>query len=224
VPYAGQWELPLQMITAKGSIIGSADNQAQMIFPVDAAYGQIPCRVTTKKVRIPGWLEKISNAYRFSQEWEPLRKKGRVAIALPDGVSKPQEIGLYLYDRGVWWHVGNERQGNQIAARVSHMGTFALMRDISPPDIGDITPNGVVEGLKPTIEVPVSDAGSGLRGSGIEFRLDGKKKIVEYHPYHAWIRYIPAKPLAVGTHKVLVTVTDRAGNTSTRAGSFTISK
>ena len=39
----------------------------------------------------------------------------------------------------------------------------------------------VVEGLKPTIEVPVSDAGAGFSGSGIDFRLDGKKKIVEYH-------------------------------------------
>ena len=223
IPYFGQWSVPLQIASPKGSIVGSADGQAQMIFLVGGPYAPVPCIVERKILPAPTWLENISAAYLFSQEWEPMRKEQRVSIAIPEGTQKLQGVGLYLFDRGVWWYMGNERSRNKVAARVKHMGTFALMRDISAPDIGDIKPSGVVANLKPTIEIKVSDAGAGLFGGGIDFKLDGVSRIVEWHPIHGWLRYVPEKPLPVGTHKVVVTLTDKAGNTSTRSGTFTIS-
>ena len=224
MPYSGSWAFALQMVSPKGTVLGSIDGQAQMILPVGASYSAFPVTVEKKKVRAPSWLEPVSEAYSFSPIWEPLRKKPRVAIEVPADTPKLHEVGLYLYDRGVWWFMGNERQGSKIAARVAHLGTFALMRDTSPPDIGDITPSGVVDDLKPRITVKASDAGTDLFSGGIDFKLDGKRKIVEWHPLHGWIRFTPEKPLSVGTHKVVITLVDRAGNTSTRSGTFTISR
>jgi len=224
IPYSGYWELPVQMITTKGSMVSSADGAAQMAFPAQGAYSDLPCLVKKAKVRTPSWLEKITDAYEFSQMWEPMRKKPRIAIAIPENTKKLHEVGLYLNDRGVWWYLGKDRSGKKMAGRVSHAGTFALMRDISPPDIGDITPTGVVDDLKPTITVLVKDSGTGIFGGGIDFRIDGQSKIVEWHPMHGWLKFSPEKPLSVGTHKVVVTISDRAGNTSTRSGSFTISR
>jgi len=224
VPYSGKWELPIQMVLTKGNILRSADGKAKMIFPVNGAYSDFPCLTNVEKPRIPDYMEKITPLYSFSEIWKPIRKRPRISIQIPDGTPKIHEVGIYLNDRGVWWYMGNDRQRGHMTALVNHLGAFALMRDTSPPDIGDITPMGVVSNMKPTIEVPVSDAGSGIYGGGIDFKLNGKRKIVEYHPYHKWIQYTPEKPLPVGTHKVVVTIKDRAGHTSTRSGSFTISR
>lgn len=224
VPYSGNWELPLQMVLSKGNVLVSADSKAKMIFPVNAAYTDFPCMIHIEKVRAPGYLQKITPLYSFSEVWKPLQKRPRISIKIPDGTPRIHEVGLYLYDRGVWWYMGNDRQKGYMTASVNHIGFFALMRDTSAPDIGDITPSGVISNQKPTIEVQVSDAGSGIFSGGIDFKLNGKRRIVEYHPYHKWVQYIPEKPLPVGTHKVVVTITDRAGFTSTRSGSFTISR
>lgn len=224
VPYSGRWELPVNIVFSKGSIIRSADGVAQMVFPVDGVYSKVPCTVKRKQHPAPSWLEKITDVYSFSKKWEPMHKKARVSILIPEDTLKKHELGLYMYDRGVWWYMGNEKHGKNMVARVSHQGSFALMRDITAPHIGDISPEGVVDNLMPMIEVDVSDAGSGLYGGGIDFRLNGKKKIVQWHPIHGWIRFKPEKPLPVGTHKVVVTLLDRAGNKTTRSGTITISR
>ena len=184
----------------------------------------IPLTVGKVNLEAPSWLEPVTDGYEFSQVWEPMRKQLRASITIPDGTSNLQQVGLYLYDRGVWWYLGKSREKGKMAARVSHMGTFALMRDNTPPDIGDISPSGVVADIKPEIKVPVKDLGAGLYGGGIDFRLDGAKKIVQWHPIHGYLKFKPDTKLTVGTHKVIVTLTDRAGNTSTRSGNFTISR
>lgn len=222
--YTGNWALPLQIIKKSGGTVFSSDGSAQMVFPPNCSYTNLPCRIKQMTVRSPSWLERVTDTYDFSQGWQPMRSKARVALTLPDDTPHPEKVGLYLHDRGVWWYLGNERYGRNISARVSHPGAFALMRDVSAPDIKEIIPSGVVTDLKPLVEVSVSDAGSGISAGSIDFRLDGIKKIVEWHPYHGWVRYYPEKVLPVGTHKVQITLTDKAGNSSTQSGSFTISR
>ena len=75
----------------------------------------------------------------------------------------------------------------------------------------------MVDDLKPVVQVDLSDAGAGISGGGIDFKLDGVSKIVEWHPVHRWIRYVPDKPMSVGTHKVIVTVTGSDVPRRTRA-------
>ena len=222
--YFGKWTLPLQVAKKSGGIVASADGNAQMVFPVGGTYQDVPLTVERIRPSEPSWLKSITDTYDFSRVWEPMRKNARVALAIPDGLTNLQQVGLYQYDRGVWWFLGSERQGKQMVARPSHMGAFALMRDVAPPQIGKIHPDGITDDLKPTIVVEVSDSGSGLFSGGIDFKLDGVSKMVDWHPIRHRLTYHPEKPMDVGAHKILVTLTDRAGNTATGSATFTISK
>lgn len=107
--------------------------------------------------------------------------------------------------------------------------------DIIPPEITVISPlaDSVIETATPWLEVIIADTGSGIQRSTVHLYLDnievtGQALIEEtdvtgqaaFQPLR--IRYLPRQPLGRGTHKVVVSVQDKAQNLAESRWAFQI--
>ncbi|MBZ0272761.1 M23 family metallopeptidase [bacterium] len=188
-----------------GATITTPDGDATIALPAGAAYRPFSVLAGTRATPAGEGLERLSPLYAFSPMWEPLRQPARVTVN--GGVGRG--VGLYLHDRGTWWHLANGRTSD-----VVHLGEFALMRDVSPPAIGEAR----VEWLRgrPVLAVEFSDAGSGVAEGGFDLSVDGRRVMAEPNPAAGRVSYLPAEGLLRGTRHVRLTVTDRAGLSATR--------
>ncbi|MDP8224775.1 MAG: M23 family metallopeptidase [Candidatus Lernaella stagnicola] len=191
----------------------SPDGRARLSFPAASTYDSTLIRISESAPRVPAWAAAVGKAYSFGEPWEPLRKKPRLTIHLPPGV-KSAGLGLYLFDRGTWWHL---EKGHRAA--VPLLGTYALLRDVEAPEIGEML---VEKSRRPWIRVFVTDRGSGISDRAIRVALDGKAQIVEFQPYKKQFRLRPAASLAPGRHTLSVALSDRAGNRANRSFSFDV--
>jgi hypothetical protein len=139
-------------------------------------------------------------------------------------------LGVYLYDRGAWWHLENS-----LSAMTTGFGAYALLRDVEPPEFGaayvgaagDKTP--APETPTPSDQPPASEAkapaarhlsvivvawdrGSGLASPSIVATIDGVRQSLRHVRLKDEIVIDATTPLAPGPHELLVTVRDRAGN------------
>jgi N-acetylmuramoyl-L-alanine amidase len=95
------------------------------------------------------------------------------------------------------------------------------------PLISDISPAGVVIAqARPEVVARVADDvhGKGIDAASIRLYLDGVPVSHRYDPEAGLVRYVPAQPLASGTHSLRVEVKNLGGN-SARPGNtnFTVS-
>jgi len=198
-------------IARNGRKISSPDNRARIDVPAGALFTPVAMPVEAINVRAPRWLEPVGSAYRFDAQWQPLRKKLHVSLTPPADAAK-NRLGVYLYDKGTWWHM---QAGTQ--AKIPAFATYALARDIARPAIGEFVAG---PGRQPTLKVTVSDLGSGLAEQGIDVRLDGRSQIFEYVPYKRHLLVRVNNPLSRGDHTLQVTLRDRAGNATTKMFRF----
>lgn len=193
-----------------GKTLSYAGDRLRLSFPQDALYRPLPLVCQVQQPAVPPWLEAVGSLYSISPSYEPLRREATVTIAPPAGVSR-QGLGVYFFDRGSWYHLGTGTQ-----ARTPVFGSFALLRDIEAPRIGEIfaDPQGT------RITIRVSDCGSGIADSDILLKLDGKLVVAEYQPLKDQILCQINPPLAPGQHLLVVQVQDRAGNRTDSSRSF----
>ena len=173
-------------------------------------------------------LKPVSDGIRIGRREMPFAEDPDLVIKMPDGIKNPRQVGVYLRDSGRWWFFPSEREkdGSALKASIGHLGSFALMRDSTPPALGEVQPRNksIVTDKTPLIFFSLSDEGSGLSEGGMVLMLDGKKVISEWQPFKGRVVYQPDRDLPKGPHELSLTVTDRAGNTSRTKSSFTIAK
>ncbi len=193
----------------------SPDNKAKIEIPKGALFKAFPVAASAQAAPPDKDLEAVSPLYTFNRPWEPIRRKLQVSIAPDKGTQDRRKIGLYLYDRGTYWHLGNGT-----GAKATHLGSFALMKDISPPVIGDAS----VEKIRgrQVLVVSYEEKGSGAPGEGASVWIDGKRVIAELMPVVGKVRYIPAIAFTPGAHAARMRIVDRAGNSDMKEFSFTI--
>ncbi len=83
--------------------------------------------------------------------------------------------------------------------------------------------NALIVQQLPTISIPLTEAGSGVRNDGgvdstyanqIVFTLDSVTQTVSYDPATQIVTYTPASNLAFGKHTITIDLRDNAGNTN----------
>ena len=162
----------------------------------------------------PG-LEAMGPLYVPANGWTPAFGSSRVTLGAPPRT--PEDgVALYLHDAGTWWYLGRGLSGGRRVGGSVHFTGFALMRDSTPPAIGDAKIETWPFGAR--LILPVKDAGSGPKRPTV--RIDGVPVGLEWQ--HAWQQavWLPLHPPAPGAHTIEVAAEDRQGNPSTRTQTF----
>ncbi|MBF0501125.1 MAG: T9SS type A sorting domain-containing protein [Candidatus Riflebacteria bacterium] len=133
-----------------------------------------------------------------------------------------QKIALYRQSGDNWIYCGGQLKGGKISAEVAGLGRLALMADIKPPTIANISPaeGANLEDPRPVIEGVLSDAGSGIIPESFSMSIDGKNQTGVSLAADGNFSFQPKANLPKGIHSIEVSVADRAGNTLRK--SFTV--
>lgn len=104
------------------------------------------------------------------------------------------------------------------------MGSFTVKEapDKVAPEIISWHPESLTEETRPVIEVEYRDEGKGVDASSVSLLLDGRDVTSETKVTREKVTYRPAEELEEGQHKVKVSLTDLAGNRTTKEWAFNV--
>jgi len=141
----------------------------------------------------------------------PLHTSAQLSILTNKNASNPERLGIVRINqyngRAAW--IGGSFHDGWIDANIGELGTYTVALDTIPPEIKPLEPELWVKRNK--IVVKITDNLSGI--STYRGDIDGKFALFEYDGKKAQIscaldRLIP------GSHRLILTVSDRAGNKS----------
>ncbi len=158
----------------------------------------------------PG-LTAVSPLYTFSNTWVPAKGGTTLGLRLPPGTRRGG-LALHMKDQDEWWRLGGAIVDGRVIGRTVHLASFAIMRDVTPPAIGE--PRFEAHPAGSRLVIPFSDPGSGIAEWAVE--LDGAPVLVEMQRGMRRLLWIPWSPLKPGPHALQVTLTDRARLSATR--------
>lgn len=133
----------------------------------------------------------------------------------------PQPVGqvartcaVYRRSGGSWSRTGASLANGRVSMETRDLGLFAILSDETPPTIAGVEPESGAspKGRRPAIRAEVRDAGSGI--NDIEVTCGGQWLLTAYDPEHNLISWEQDEDLPTGAQKIVINVTDHAGNTS----------
>jgi hypothetical protein len=201
---------------------------AEVVFPPGAVYQAFAVRIEESQAGDPPGCAAVGPACAVHPRDRSFNEPATLWLPVtPEQEANPR-IGVYRR-RGsdTWSYAGRlvREGGGALGARVKRFSTFALLEDLTDPIIWRLRPaNGArISQRRPALSAGVRDRGSGIgREEDIVLTVDGFAVIAEWDPPVETVRYRPPEPLSPGEHRLEVTVTDRAGNRTTRGSRFTI--
>jgi len=156
----------------------------------------------------------------------PLRRSVTVKL---EASRRAHTRGLGLYQRrgsGSWGLAGEsfDDATRLVSASSSGLGEFAVMRDTLAPHVRTYAPmRGPSRPYSEwRLEARVIERGSGVDASRSGFWIDGARVPTEWDPEARRLRWRPLEPPPAGTHRYEVRAVDRAGNATTRRGTFVL--
>jgi murein DD-endopeptidase MepM/ murein hydrolase activator NlpD len=177
--------------------------------------GPLVVRVTGAAAVPPG-LVALSPAVALLPEGESLDAAGQVGFRLEAG-TPPEKTGVFRFDagNGRWGYEGDRLESGAIVQTFRRYGRFALLRDDAPPVVSDVEPAaGRSAGTRPSFSARAGDAGKGIDWDGVRFELDGRTLLSEFDPDRGLSKVVESVTLTPGMHRLVVTATDRAGNSA----------
>lgn len=198
-------------LTALGLSEGAVleDGPVRLEVGKDALFFPYPTEVTEAPNPGGPGLEPVSPLYRLANGWRPTKGRSRIKVKRPPGAGRG--VGLYMHERGRWWKVGGG-DGEHVTGSIVHLGEFALMRDVHPPELGCPRVEPHPAGWR--VEIPMDDPGSDI--SDFAVKVDGRPVLVEWQRGFRRLVYHPWEPLSPGFHHIEVWAKDRAGRETTR--------
>ncbi len=164
------------------------------------------------------------NAYEilgqhYNVQPQDILLKGRATIRMnyPPSDSLAEKLALYAGSGRRYSFIGNQLDSvnHEITATVSSLNTYAVIRDVIPPEIWIKQPKKFefLSDPAPSFVAVVHDKLSGIANEqSIIMKLDGKKVIAEYDPEHRTITYQCDMPLNSGEHELSVFAIDNCRN------------
>ncbi|MBI4169496.1 MAG: M23 family metallopeptidase [Acidobacteria bacterium] len=165
-------------------------------------------------------LPAVGDAIDLLPEGEALNERATLRFDLSGALPDPSALGIYRWDpfRQGWSYEGGELDpgGRTLSMRFRRYGRFALLQDASPPVIMEVWPPDGARGAgrRPRLWARIEEEGEGIDHDGVAFVLDGAPLEAEFDPDRGRARVLDPPALAAGAHRIRVTATDRAGNSS----------
>lgn len=110
-----------------------------------------------------------------------------------------------------------EQGTKKIEKEIEHFSYYMLASDITPPTITIKSPavSGDYMDAKPTIEVLITDGGTGVDTSSIQMKLNGVSVVdtAKYNNSTGTLSYTPLTPLTEDSYNLEISAKDGAGNT-----------
>jgi hypothetical protein len=143
---------------------------------------------------------------------------------VPEGAAQPEQLGVFKYQPGSgrWSYVATQKvpEAGFLGCRVLTGGTFALLRDIYPPQIHFRRgPKSLLENFG-KLAVRLRDRGKGIDERTIAVFLNGQWVENEYDPDWDLVRVDGAAVLLRGKNELHVQAGDLAGNHSVKKFHF----
>ena len=145
-----------------------------------------------------------------------------------NAVTDESEISLFRWNAvdANWQPVPAELDegANTVTSAVAQLGTYALGRDATPPEIATLYPADGTSRVSvlPFVRVLVTDAGAGIDPEAVEIKLDQETVNGTYIAGTGELTYQPEVPLATGVHTLTVTAEDVMGHATTASSAFTV--
>jgi murein DD-endopeptidase MepM/ murein hydrolase activator NlpD len=177
--------------------------------------GPLVVRVTDAAAVAAGLLA-LSPAVELLPDGESLEAAGRMGFPLAAG-TPPEKTGVFRFDAGSgrWGYEGDRLEAGAMVQTFRRYGRFALLRDDAAPVVSDVDPApGRTVGTGPSLSARASDAGKGIDWDGVRFELDGRRLVSEFDPDRGLSKVVERVTLTPGTHRLVVTAIDRAGNSA----------
>ncbi len=166
----------------------------------------------------PAGLRPVGEAIDLLPDGEALDARGTVAFRVDPAAGDPRRLGIYRYDDSTrrWGFEGDDGEPGAGTASIPfrRYGRFAVLADESAPEILEVRPRGGGVGRRPALSVRVAEVGKGLNWDGVRLVLDDRPIASEFDPDRMTARPFEPPALDPGRHRLTVTATDRAGNTS----------
>lgn len=188
-----------------------------------AGFGTLLLDVSARPTAISGApVPAHGQAYPLGHPNTPIDTAVTVRLPLPGSVANPARAAIYRRVGSSWSHLTTRRDGAYLEATTRRLGTFAVLEDTAAPVIRDLEPadGATVSGRRPAIRARVSDVGSGI--ADIRVTVGGQWLLTAYTPDEDRIHWMQDRDLPSGTHPLVVTVTDRAGNATTVTRTITV--
>ena len=171
-------------------------------------------------------LVPLTPLFDLAPQWRPTRANSAFDISVPNAMEL-RHAGLYFRERGSYWFMGAELVPGADQTRVGgagvHVGSIAVLRDVSPPSIG--LPVIVAHPLGSEVHVPLSDAGSGLDLTTLRVRLGGHVVYPEYEAAFGRLSLRPGAKVATDSRarrlSLSIEIKDRSGHESSRSSTVT---
>jgi hypothetical protein len=152
---------------------------------------------------------------------------GSYVTGIPMSQSSPGVYtGSYTLPRGVNFSdvpiIGELQQGTQSAQPVAASATISAAS--TPPGVIDFAPaeGAIVQTNRPAIYATFASDAVPVNPSSVNLRVDGRDVTSECVRNERFIQYFPGYSYPSGPVRVEVSVSDEAGNVTTKAWTFTI--
>ena len=202
------------------------NGSVQLRFAEKSAYTPFFPQVEAFTPQVPEGLLVASPVFSLGPEYS-FDRKVELRLRYAGGDWPTEKLAVYReVAEGKWRMAGNQwdAANAQVGAKLRHLGRYALLVDLVPPEINALRPAaGEVVEARPTIRAAIRDTGAGIgREEDIEFELDGRPLIVEYDPDAGLLHGHLSEDLVAGPHNLVVRVRDMSGNQAEARSEFEV--
>ncbi len=151
----------------------------------------------------------------------PLQKDIAVTVPMPEGLSSARGAHVYRLNGSYWGAIDTTAARGGLSVSASRLGAFGVLVDSHMPQISDVSPSegAVLTSSRPRVRAKVSDQGSGIAGVTVTF--GGDWLLCGWDPETGWVEWEQDNNLKSGEHELVITLTDRAGNTTVNRRTLT---
>jgi len=183
----------------------------------NSPYGTLFIRGCESGGEVASRIRVLGKPYRLWPDAAPIDVPVEIAFPIPEGVEQLQRVHVYRKKAPRGWSCERTRRtGDRLTIATRRLGTFAVMEDDQPPQIANITPaqGAHVTTARPAVRATVTDHGSGVKD--ITVTCNGQWLLMKYDPERNLIEWARDEDLPPGPKELLFSVSDEAGNTTTR--------
>lgn len=181
----------------------------------NSPYGILFVKMTDVESSSKSSLRQLGNAWHIWPDATPVDTQVELTLPLPSVEAGNNKARLYRRSGSGWSYVGGKRQDNGLTAAIRSFGVYAVLEDVQPPSIKEISPPEAyhAQTKRPIIRAIISDVGCGI--NDYTLTANGQWLLASYDPDTNQLAWERDEDLPSGKQILELQVTDNVGNTAT---------